>query len=157
MTGMSFAESRRKLDFIVGLFIFFAAVAVVFIALRAANITEYGKAGYEIRVQFDHIGALGSRAPVRSSGVRVGRVQSVYFNNELFLAEVILVIDNRYKFPSDSVFAIVSSNLLGGQYVSITPGGAEDDLKGGAVMTGESAIVLEHLIGKFLFSQAEKE
>lgn len=147
-------ESRRRLDFIVGLFVAGAALCAVFIALRAAGITDVSGGGYVIRAQFDQIGALPARAPVKSAGVRVGRVSRVEFNDEDFIAEVTMVIENEYRFPADSIFSIVSSNLLGGQYVAISPGGAEENLQPGQVVVGNSAIILEHLIGKFLFDKA---
>lgn len=148
-------EPRQRLDFLVGLFIAGAAVATVFIALRAANIADVsGADGYVIRAQFEQVGALPPRAPVKSSGVRVGRVKAVTFNDEEFIAEVEMVIDGQFQFPSDSIFSIESSNLLGGQYIAINPGGAEDNLQPGQVVSGNSAIILEHLISKFLFDKA---
>ncbi|MGI9298703.1 MAG: outer membrane lipid asymmetry maintenance protein MlaD [Gammaproteobacteria bacterium] len=147
-------ESRRRLDFIVGLFVAGAALCAVFIALRAAGIADVSGGGYVVRAQFDQIGALPARAPVKSAGVRVGRVREVQFNDENFIAEVTMVIENEYLFPADSTFSIVSSNLLGGQYISINPGGAEENLQPGQIVVGNDAIVLEHLIGKFLFDKA---
>ena len=149
--------SRERLDFIVGLFVLVAAIGVVFIALRAANIGDIGVEGYEIRAQFEQVGGLTKRSPVRSAGVIVGRVRDIKFINEDFVAEVILVIERDYQFPVDSIFSIESSNLLGGQYVGIDPGGDEESLQSGAVVNGNSAIVLEHLISKFLFDKAGEE
>ena len=151
MAAMEWAEKRDKLDFVVGLFVVFAAASVVFLALRAANISDAVTGdSYVVRAQFDHVGSLSSRAPVKSSGVRVGRVRAIVFNNENFVAEAVLEIENQYAFPSDSTFAIVSGNLLGGQYVEIEPGGAEDNIKPDSVVSGNSAIVLEHLLGDLL-------
>ena len=156
--AIELTESHQKINFIVGLFVVVAVICVVFIALQAANIAQVSNSGgYTISAQFEQIGALNERAPVKSSGVRVGRVKDIHFNNELFIAEVILVIDGEHQFPVDSIFSIVSANLLGGQYVSIDPGGAEENLKEGDVVDGDSAIVLEHLISKFLFDEANKE
>ncbi|MGU9951857.1 MAG: outer membrane lipid asymmetry maintenance protein MlaD [Gammaproteobacteria bacterium WSBS_2016_MAG_OTU1] len=150
-------SSRNSIDFVVGLFVIFSAVAVVFIALRAANISDIGSGnGYMVRVQFDHVGSLSSRAPIKSSGVRVGRVKQIEYNNEDFVAETILEIDKQYAFPEDSTFSIVSSNLLGGQYVEIEVGSAEEDLKKDAIVVGNSAIVLEHLISQFLVDKASE-
>lgn len=150
---MQAIESRHRLDFIIGLFVAGAVLCALFVALRAANITDVSS-GYVIRAQFDQIGALPPRAPVKSSGVRIGRVQSITFNDEDFIAEVTMIIEGEYLFPADSIFSIVSSNLLGGQYVSISPGGGEENLQPGQVVAGNSAIILEHLIGKFLFDKA---
>ncbi|MBE8158395.1 MAG: outer membrane lipid asymmetry maintenance protein MlaD [Betaproteobacteria bacterium] len=149
--------TRQKLDLLVGFFIIGAALSVVFIALRAANIASVSAAdGYVIRVQFDQIGGLKTRAPVKSSGVLVGRVKTIDFNAESFIAEVLVIVEGKYQFPDDSIFSIVSGNLLGGQYISISPGGSEDNLPPNAVISGDSAIVLEELISKFLFDKADE-
>ncbi len=148
-------HSRRQTDFVVGLFVLAAMAAAVFIALRAANLTEfYGENGYSVRVRFENIGSLGQRSPVKSGGVKVGQVKAISFNSEDFVAEVELWIDSPHRFPRDSIFSIVSSNLLGGQYVSIEAGGDDELLAGGEVVEGNSALVLEHLISKFLFDKA---
>ena len=142
---------RSQIDFVVGLFVLLAAGAAAFIALHAANISNIaGDDGYQIRIQFDNIGSLSKRASVKSSGVRVGQIQQIEYNDEEFIAEVVVIIDNRYQFPLDSFFSIASGNILGGQYIAIDPGGAEQNFKDGATVVGESAVVLEHLIGKLL-------
>ena len=146
-------ESHRRLDLVIGLFVAGAALCAAFVALRAADVIGGGD-GYVIRAQFDQIGGLPSRAPVKSAGVRVGRVEDIAFNDDDFVAEVTMRIDGEHLFPADSIFSIVSSNLLGGQYISISPGGAEENLEPGQLVVGNSAIVLEHLIGKFLFDKA---
>ena len=152
---MRVMDSRHRLDFIVGLFVTGALLCTIFLALRAAGIADItGGSGYVIRVQFEQIGALPPRAPVKSAGVRVGQVQEITFNDDEFIAEVKMVIEDEYAFPADSIFSIVSSNLLGGQYIAINPGGAEDNLKPGQIVVGNSAIVLEHLLSKFLFDNA---
>lgn len=156
MSSTDSRETRAFLDFAVGLFIIGAILGTTFIALRAANIARGSTEGYVVTAHFDHIGSLGPRAPVKSAGVRVGRVQEIRYNDEDFIAEVSIFINRKHQFPSDSTFAIVSGNLLGGQYVSINPGGAEDNLEGDSVVVGESAIVLEHLIGKFLLDKADE-
>lgn len=131
-----------------------AIVATVFIALRAANLTEFSDAGYTIRLRFENVGSLAPRSPVKSSGVKVGQVQSIAFNSEDFVAEVEVAIFAGHHFPADSIFSIVSSNLLGGQYVSIEAGGEDEIISEGAVLDGNSAIVLEHLISEFVFDKA---
>ena len=149
------ALSRHKLDFIIGLFILFAAAAAVFVALRTANITEVsGADGYLVRVQFDNIGGLVERAPVKSSGVKVGRVKSITYDSTDYIAVVDIVIESRYRFPVDSIFSIVSSSLLGGQYVSVEVGAEDALLKNHDVLQGNSAVILEELISKFLFDNA---
>lgn len=149
---------RRKIDFIVGLFVFGAMIAVIVISLRAANLANIGGDGdtYRLRLLFDNIGSLNDSAPVRSSGVLVGRVRAIRYDGEAYRAEVDVAVERRFRFPSDSIISIVSSNLLGDQYISIEPGGEEEFFESGAVVVGNSALVLEELIGKFLFDQAEE-
>lgn len=148
-------NSRRRTDFVVGLFVLAAMAATVFVALRAANITELSDdAGYAVTIQFENVGSLGARAPVKSGGVKVGQVRGISFNSAEFVAEVDVVIFAGHSFPVDSIFSIVSGNLLGGQYVAIEAGGEDDILKGGEVLEGNSALVLEHLLGKLLFEKA---
>ncbi|MCH9704615.1 MAG: outer membrane lipid asymmetry maintenance protein MlaD [Proteobacteria bacterium] len=147
--------SRHKLDFIIGLFVLCAAISVVFIALKTANITAVsGSNGYHVQVEFDNIGSLVERAPVKSSGVLVGRVQKISYNSDDYIATVDIILENQYQFPADSIFSIVSSNLLGGQYIAIDVGGEEEFIENNQVFQGNSAIVLEELISKFLFDNA---
>lgn len=149
------ALSRSKLDFTIGLFVLFAALGVVFAALRTANIADVSaESGYVVRIQFENIGSLVERAPVKSSGVLVGRVLAISYDSEEYFAVVDVVIQPQYRFPSDSIFSIVSSSLLGGQYVAIEVGSEDTMLENDQVLQGNSAIILEELIGKFLFDQA---
>ncbi|MCH9758948.1 MAG: outer membrane lipid asymmetry maintenance protein MlaD [Proteobacteria bacterium] len=149
------ALSRHKLDFIIGLFVLCAAISVVFIALKTANITAVSDSnGYHVQVEFDNIGSLVERAPVKSSGVLVGRVQKISYNSDDYIATVDIILENQYQFPADSIFSIVSSNLLGGQYIAIDVGGEEEFIENDQVFQGNSAIVLEELISKFLFDNA---
>ena len=148
--------TRNNIDFIVGLFVVFAAVSVVFIALKAANLTEVDTDGYSLQVRFENIGSLTENAPVKSGGVRVGRVGRISLDSDDYLARVEVNIEDNHKFPADSILAIVSSNLLGGQYVSIEAGADDEMLQDGDEVAGESALVLEHLISQFLLSTAEE-
>lgn len=146
--------NRQFADFAVGLFILFAVVGVIFVALRAANITDITDGdGYNIEIHFDNVGGLIERAPVKSGGVRVGRIKTISYDDEDHVAIVQAVIEDEYEFPADSLFSIVSSNLLGGQYVAIDVGGDDAVIKNNAVVQGNSAIILEELISKFLFEQ----
>jgi phospholipid/cholesterol/gamma-HCH transport system substrate-binding protein len=147
--------NRRQVDFMFGLFVLFGALALIFIALRAANITAVARADtYDLVITFENIGGLKTRSPVKSSGVIVGRVIAVHFNHDTFEAEVEVAMDERFHFPADSIFSIVSSNLLGDQYIAIYAGGEDENLKSGDVIVGNSALILEELIGKFLFEKA---
>ena len=148
--------TRKDIDFIVGLFVVFAAASVVFIALRAANLTEVDAGGYSLSVRFENVGSLTENAPVKSGGVPVGRVGAIVFDDEEYAARVEVNIHPEHQFPKDSILAIVSSNLLGGQYVAIEAGGEDEMLKDGDELVGESALVLEHLISQFLLNKAEE-
>ena len=146
---------RRQVDFMFGLFVVFGVLALIFIALRAADISAVARAGtYDLVVTFENIGGLKPRSPVKSGGVVVGRVAAVHFNNDSFEAEVEVAMDARFSFPEDSIFSIVSSNLLGDQYITVDAGGADENLETGDVVAGNSALILEQLISKFLFDKA---
>lgn len=148
--------TRDKTDFWVGLFVLLGAIALIFLALRAGNMSSFSFAPtYQVQAHFDNLGGLKVRAPVKSSGVVVGRVASIGFDNERFQAVVTLDLESRYQFPSDSSVSILTSGLLGEQYIGITPGGEDKMLADGStVQYTQSAVVLEELISKFLYSSA---
>ena len=143
-------------DVWVGLFVLLGALALLFLSLQAANLLQINwQPTYQVTARFDNIGGLRAGATVRSAGVAVGRVQEITFNDQTFQADVTLVLEQRYAFPRDSSFQILTSGLLGEQYVGIVPGGADENLADGATITlTQSAIVLENLIGQFLFNRA---
>ena len=147
---------QSKNDVWVGLFVMLGAVALVFLALQSANLLSLNfESGYRVTARFDNIGGLKPQAAVRSAGVVVGRVESVTFNDKAFQAEVTLTLQKRYAFPKDSSLKILTSGLLGEQYIGIEAGADEANLAHGDVITAtQSAMVLENLIGQFLFSQA---
>ncbi len=148
--------TREKTDFWVGLFVLLGAVALVFLALRAGNMSSFSFAPtYQVQAYFDNLGGLKVRAPVKSSGVVVGRVSGISFDNERFQAIVTLDLESQYEFPTDSSISILTSGLLGEQYIGITPGGEDKMLTDGStVQYTQSAVVLEELISKFLYSSA---
>ncbi len=150
--------TREKTDFWVGLFILLGLIALVFLALRAGNMSSFSFAPtYQVHAHFDNIGGLKVRAPVKSSGVVVGRVASVGFDNQRFQATVTLDMEKQYTFPVDTSASILTSGLLGEQYVGLTPGGEDKNLAdGGTIRFTQSAVVLEDLISKFLYNSAEK-
>jgi len=150
--------TRDKTDFWVGLFVLLGLAALVFLALRAGNLSAFSFAPtYQVEAHFDNLGGLKVRAPVKSSGVVVGRVAGIHFDNQAFQAVVTLDMDARYTFPTDSSASILTSGLLGEQYIGLTPGGEEQNLKqGGRIQYTQSAVVLEDLISKFLYSSADK-
>ena len=147
---------RSKIDVWVGLFVLVGAAAILFLALQAANLLSLSfEPTYRVTARFDNAGGLKPKAAVRSAGVVVGRVESIGFDDQNFQANVVLALESRYAFPKDSSFKILTSGLLGEQYVGIDPGGEEKNLANGDTVTQtQSAIVLENLIGQFLFNRA---
>lgn len=147
---------RSKNDVWVGLFVLIGAVAILFLALQAANLLNLNfQSTYRIEARFDNIGGLKPKAAVRSSGVVVGRVEDITFDDKTFQARVRLAMEGRYAFPKDSSLKILTSGLLGEQYIGVEPGGADKNLVAGDVINQtQSAVVLENLIGQFLFSKA---
>jgi len=147
---------RRSMDILVGLFVLAGIGALFFLALRAANLGSFVVSdSYELRANFDNIGGLKERAPVRSAGVVVGRVASIDFDTKSFQADVRLSMDSRYRFPKDSSVKILTAGLLGEQYIGIEAGADEKALgEGDKVMLTQSAVVLENLISQFLYGRA---
>ena len=147
---------KRTTDVWVGLFVLIGAVALLFLALKAGNLLSLNFApSYDVTARFDNIGGLKADAPVKSAGVVVGRVAAIRFDNQTFQANVILALDKRYSFPTDTSAKILTSGLLGDQYVGLSPGAAEKNLRNGDVIQNtQSAIVLENLIGRFLYDKA---
>jgi phospholipid/cholesterol/gamma-HCH transport system substrate-binding protein len=150
---------RSKIDVWVGLFVLVGAVAILFLALQAANLLNLNfQPTYRITAEFDNIGGLKTKASVRSSGVVVGRVEAISFNDTTFQARVTLDMQSQYSFPKDSSLKILTSGLLGEQYLGIQAGGDEKNLAAGDVIRQtQSAVVLENLIGQFLFSKTADE
>ena len=147
---------RKSLDIWVGLFVLLGAVALMFLALKAGNMSSFSfEKTYTVSSRFDNIGGLKPRAPVKSAGVVVGRVGAISFDDQDFRALVTLQLQERYKFPKDSSAKILTSGLLGEQYVGIEPGGDEASLASGdQIKMTQSAIVLENLISQFIYSKA---
>lgn len=148
---------RTVLDLWVGVFVAAGIAALLILALKVGNASETFNVGdtYRVSADFDNIGGLKPRAPVKSAGVVVGRVDQIQFDNERFRARVAMNIDKRYQFPQDSSVSILTSGLLGEQYVGVEAGGDTENIKdGGAFKLTQSAVVLEKLIGQFLYSKA---
>ncbi len=150
---------RERTDFWVGLFVVLGGIALVFLALRAGNMSSFSFAPtYQVQAHFDNLGGLKVRAPVKSSGVVVGRVASIGFDNERFQAVVTLDLEQQYTFPADSSASILTSGLLGEQYIGLTPGGDDRMLaQGSEIQFTQSAVVLEELISKFLYNSASEQ
>jgi len=148
---------RSGVDLLVGLFVLLGFAALAFLALRAGNMSSALGLGptYTAIARFDNIGGLKPRAAVRSAGVVVGRVESIRFDDDTYQAEVSLALDQRFQFPKDSSVKILTSGLLGEQYIGLTPGGDDQMLtEGDRITLTQSAVVLENLIGQFLYGRA---
>jgi phospholipid/cholesterol/gamma-HCH transport system substrate-binding protein len=147
---------RKTVDLWVGIFVAAGLIGLLVLALKVGNASSVRVSdGYTITANFDNVGGLRARAPVRSAGVLVGRVEDVGFDNETFRAKVIMRIDRRYEFPKDSSVSILTSGLLGDQFIGIDGGGDTELLKDGdQVRLTQSAIVLEKVIGQFLYGKS---
>ena len=150
--------SRKLLDIWVGFFVILGFAALLFLALRVGNLSSANFAEtYQLAARFDNIGGLKVRGPVKSAGVVVGRVSDIRFDSESYEALVTLTIDSRYQFPKDTFASILTAGLLGEQYVGLDAGGDEKMLKAGDVFAKtQSAVVLEKLIGQFMFNKASE-
>ncbi len=147
---------RSRNDVWVGLFVMIGMVAIMFLALKSANLLNLSfQPDYHVLARFDNVGGLKPRAAIKSAGVVVGRVESIALDEKTFQARVTLTLESRYVFPKDSSLKILTSGLLGEQYVGIEPGADEKNLAAGDTITAtQSAVVLENLIGQFLYSKA---
>lgn len=148
--------NKRGIETLVGLFVLLGIAALVFVSLQAANLASFGNRDtYPLLARFDNIGGLKVRAPVRSAGVVVGRVTSIGLDNKTFQGVVKMEIDRDYQFPKGTSAKIQTAGLLGDQYVGLEPGGEEKNIAPGETITQtQSAVVLENLIGQFLFNKA---
>jgi len=148
---------KRGIETLVGLFVLLGTLALLFVALKAANLLgSFGNGeSYVVTARFDNIGGLKVRAPVRSAGVSVGRVTRIALDPKTFQGVVTLEIMRGYDFPKDSSAKILTAGLLGDQYIGLEAGGDEKNLAAGDVIKQtQSAVVLENLISQFLFSKA---
>lgn len=147
---------KSKNDLWVGLFVMIGAAAILFLALKAGNLLSLSfEDTYSVSARFDNIGGLKVRAPVKSAGVVVGRVAAIGFDSTTYQARVDLDLEKRFTFPKDSSAKILTSGLLGEQYIGLEPGAEEKLLAGGdRISMTQSAVVLENLIGQFLYNRA---
>ena len=149
----------KTVELLVGLFVAAGVLALFFLAMRASNLAEFGGGeGYRLIARFENSGSLKIRSPVTIAGVRVGRVRSIAIDHETFQSVVEMVINHStITLPADTSASIYTEGLLGEQFVSLDPGGEEEYLKDGdEIELTQSAIVLEEIIGQFLFSKAEE-
>lgn len=147
----------KMVEIMVGLFVAAGIAALFMLAMKVSNLNTFSvKNGYNLVARFDNIGGLKVQSPVSASGVRIGRVVAIDYDQDGYEAEVSMVIDPKYsRLPTDTTAGIYTSGLLGEQYVSLEPGGADSYLKDGDhVKLTQSALVLEQVIGQYLFSKA---
>jgi phospholipid/cholesterol/gamma-HCH transport system substrate-binding protein len=147
---------RSKNDLWVGLLVLIGAMALLFLALQSANLLSLNmQSTYKVTARFDNIGGLKRQAAVKSAGVVVGRVDAIAFDDKSFQATVTLALEKRYAFPKDSSLKILTSGLLGEQYIGIEAGADEVNLAdGGRIQQTQSAMVLETLLSQFLYNKA---
>jgi|SRR5215469_11450411 len=145
-------KQTRTIEIVTGFFIILGFAALYVIATSATNIKSYGEAGYAVTASFTNIGGLKTRAPVTLAGVEVGRVTKIALDPKTFNAVVTIQMNGHFnQIPDDSTASILTSGLLGEQYVGLSPGGSDSYLKSGSVVQyTQSALVLENLIGQFL-------
>ncbi|MBT3048821.1 MAG: outer membrane lipid asymmetry maintenance protein MlaD [gamma proteobacterium symbiont of Ctena orbiculata] len=151
--------NTRGLEISVGAFMAAGLVALFFLAMQVSNLASItASEGYEVTARFDNIGGLKVRSPVSMAGVRIGRVVNIGYDQQSYEAVVTMSIDPAYnQIPDDSIAKIYTSGLLGEQYIGLDPGGSLESLEQGSeVMLTQSALVLEEIVGQFLFSKAEE-
>jgi phospholipid/cholesterol/gamma-HCH transport system substrate-binding protein len=148
--------NKKRIEILVGLFVLLGAAGLVFLALKAANLASFSTGNtYQLKAKFDNIGGLKPRAPVRSAGVTIGRVKSIALDPHSYQGVVTLDVNQGVQFPKDSSAKILTAGLLGDQFIGIEPGADDKMLAAGDVISQtQSAVILENLIGQFLFSKA---
>ena len=148
--------NRSTIDLWVGVFVVAGIAALLFLALKVGNLSSFSSnQTYQVQARFANIGSLKVRAPIKSAGVVVGRVADIRFDNESYEAIVALNLDYNFQFPRDTTAKILTSGILGEQYVGLEAGGDGVMLKqGDRVRLTQSAVVLENLISQFLFNKA---
>ena len=148
---------RTTLDLWVGMFVVAGVSALVVLALKVGNLSTYNVSDtYQLQAYFSNIGGLKAQASIKSAGVLVGRVTAITLDTGRYEAKVLMSIDKRYQFPKDTFANILTSGLLGEQYIGLMPGGDSQMLANGEELKKtQSAVVLEDLIGKFIYNKAE--
>jgi phospholipid/cholesterol/gamma-HCH transport system substrate-binding protein len=149
--------NRSTIDLWVGIFVLLGLGAILFLSLKVGNLITTGSRGegYHIEAAFDNIGGLKVRAPVKAAGVVVGRVESIKLDPKTYEAQVSLNVEKQYQFTKDTIASILTSGLLGEVYVGLDAGGDPQMIAdGGRISKTQSAVVLEKLIGQFMFERA---
>lgn len=149
--------NKRMVEIIVGVFVALGIAALFMLAMKVSNLTSLtAQDGYQIRAYFENIGGLKEMSAVNIGGVRVGRVQSIQYDQQRYEAVVTMVIERQYdRLPRDTTASILTSGLLGEQYIGLDPGAEEQYLhQGDQIQLTQSALVMEQIVGQFLFSKA---
>lgn len=149
---------RTTIDLWVGVFVVAGVAALVMLAMKVGNLGTYNVSDtYQLNAYFSNIGGLKPKASIKSAGVLVGRVTEITLDTQRYEAKVTMSLDKRYQFPKDTFANILTAGLLGEQYIGLMPGGDDQMLKNGeTIKKTQSAVVLEDLIGKFIYSKAEE-
>ena len=147
---------RKIIDIWVGVFMLIGIAALLFLALKVGNLgSERNGATYNVEARFENIGGLKMKAPVKSAGVLVGRVSEIRLDPDKFQAVATLTLEKRFEFPKDTGASILTSGLLGEVYIGLEAGGDDKKLaQGDRITITQSAVVLERLIGQFMFNKA---
>jgi phospholipid/cholesterol/gamma-HCH transport system substrate-binding protein len=152
-------SNTRKLEILVGAFMALGFVALFFLAMQVSNLGTLNTGdSYEVTARFDNIGGLKVKSPVTMAGVEVGRVKAIHYDEKDFRAVAVLSIYAQYdEIPADTFAKILTAGLLGEQYIGLDPGGSPENLQDGSEITlTQSALVLEEVIGQFIFSKAQE-
>ena len=151
--------NTRTIEIMVGLFVAGALAALFMLALKVSNLASYGEnEGYDLVAHFDNIGGLKVRSPVSAGGVRIGQVTAIHYDNKRYDAAVTITVSPQYHFPKDTSASILTAGLLGEQYIGLEPGAEDDALQPGeSIELTQSALVLEQVIGQFLYSKAQEK
>jgi phospholipid/cholesterol/gamma-HCH transport system substrate-binding protein len=147
---------KAKLELTVGMFVVIGIAALLFLAMKVSSLSSFSSDdGYELVANFENVGGLKVRAPVMMAGVSIGEVSEISLDTETFEARVAFVLGGKYQLPIDTSAAIFTSGLLGEQYIALEAGGDDVILKAGDyIKLSQSAMVLEQVLGQFLFSKA---
>jgi len=152
-------KSSNQVEIAAGVFLLLGIAALIFLAFEATDSAAVNSGEtYEVRASFTNVGGLKPKAPVAMAGVTIGRVSSIKLDNETLEARVIIKINSEFDdLPSDTSASVLTSGILGDQYIGLDPGGAPDALADGdRILLTNSAVVLEQLIGRYLFNSEEE-
>ena len=150
----------RSIEISVGIFVGIGLAALFMLAMQASNLSSFSSDGsYRVSARFDNVGGLTVKSAIKAGGVKVGQVGRIDYDSETFEAVVVMNIYDKFsQFPRDTIASIFTSGLLGEQYVALEPGGDEKMLGDESeIRHTQSAMVLEQLIGQFLFSKSEEK